>query len=81
MASSSLQDMYVSLLLERVRQERFPSPEHLDRIEAAVRRPEQLREYLDLLFERVAMTRYPSAAMLDRIQRLAALQQNAGTQA
>ena len=74
---ASVQDMYVRLLLDRVREENFPSTEHLDRLEAAIRTPQQLREYVELLFERVARTRYPSSAMLNRIQRLAHMQQNA----
>jgi hypothetical protein len=76
-AGSSVQDTYVRLLMDRVREERFPNPEHLDRIEASLRTPEQLREYLVLLLDRVTAMKHPSTAMLNRIQRFAAMEQNA----
>jgi hypothetical protein len=70
-AGSSLRETYVDLLLDRVREERFPNPDHLDRIEAAVRSPEQITEYALLLLSKVEGTRYPSGAILDRLDRLA----------
>lgn len=75
MARQSLQDMYVRVLLDRVGQETFPNPEHLDRIEAAWRTPEQLREYLELLLTWVGGMKRPSSALLDRIEHLAAVQE------
>jgi hypothetical protein len=71
MAGASLRDTYVELLLERVRNERFPNPEYLDRIEASIQNPEQAREYVDMLF-RWAAVPYPSGEILDRIERLVA---------
>jgi hypothetical protein len=71
MADSPIRHMYVALLLDRVGQESYPNPEHLDRIEACVQSPDQLREYVELLLDRVQQTKYPSTAMLDRVQRLA----------
>jgi len=73
-ARSSLQDVYVGLLLDRVRDEKFPNPEHLDRIEASLSTPQQLRKYIELLLEKVADMRRPSPAILDRLQRFAALE-------
>lgn len=73
MAGSSLRETYVGLLLERVRQENFPNPDHLDRIEATVRSPEQIVEYALVLLSKVERTRYPSGAILDRLDRLAKL--------
>jgi hypothetical protein len=58
MARQSLQDMYVRVLLDRVGQETFPNPEHLDRIEAALRTPEQL--YLELRLTWVGGMKRPS---------------------
>jgi hypothetical protein len=72
--TGTLQDVYVNLLMDRVREERFPHPEHLDRIEASLRTPEELREYLGLLLSIVGRTKRPSPTMLDRLQRLAALE-------
>jgi hypothetical protein len=71
-----LQDLYVRLLLARVRDERYPNPEDLDRIERALRTPEELREYIELLVDRVVSVERPSTAMLDRFQRFAALQES-----
>jgi dTDP-glucose 4,6-dehydratase len=73
MARQSLQDMYVRVLLDRVGQETFPNPEHLDRIEAALRTPEQL--YLELRLTWVGGMKRPSSALLDRIEHLAAVQE------
>jgi hypothetical protein len=70
MAGSEIQERYVSMLLERVRHDQFPSGEYMNRIEASLATPEQLMEYLEMLFEKVEGLRYPSLAMLDRIQRL-----------
>lgn len=73
MPGKSLREIYVELLLDRVRQEHFPNPDHLDRIEATVRSPEQIVEYVELLLSKVVGMRYPSGAILDRIQRLAVI--------
>ena len=73
MAGSSLRETYVELLLDRVRQENYPNPDHLDRIEATVRSPEQIVEYAEVLLSKVERTRYPSGAILDRLDRLAKL--------
>jgi hypothetical protein len=72
-AGSSLRETYVELLLDRVRQENYPNPDHLDRIEAAVRSPEQIVEYAEVLLSKVERTRSPSGAILDRLDRLAKL--------
>jgi hypothetical protein len=72
MAGSDVQERYVSMLLERVRRDRFPSAEDMNRIEAMLTSPEQLLDYLQVLFEKVEGVRHPSLQMLDRIQRLAA---------
>ena len=73
MAGSSLREIYVELLLDRVRQENYPNPDHLDRIEATVRSREQIVEYAGVLLSKVERTRYPSGAILDRLDRLAKL--------
>jgi hypothetical protein len=72
-AGSPLNETYVDLLLDRVRQENYPNPDHLDRIEAAVQSPEQLVEYLEVLFSKVEKARYPSGAILDRIDRIVSM--------
>ena len=62
MAGTSIRDVYVELLLDRVRQENFPNPDHLDRIEATVRSPEQVVAYVEVLLSKVEGLRYPSGA-------------------
>jgi hypothetical protein len=67
-----MQERFVQALVDRVREETYPSSAHMDLIEATVRRPEQLVEYLEALIEKVEATRFPSITMLRRIQRLVA---------
>jgi len=65
-------DRLLELILERIREDRYPSGELMDRAEANITRPEHLAAYLDVLLEKVDETWYPSKQMLDRIARLAA---------
>jgi hypothetical protein len=70
MGATSVRERYVELLFDKVREDRYPSGELLDRIEAALATREQAAEYLDLLVSRVEDSRYPSHQLLDRIERL-----------
>ena len=70
MDSSSLQDRYVDLLMERVRDDRYPSGELMDRIEDSVHSRERAADYLDVLYEKVGESRYPSKELLNRIERV-----------
>ena len=70
MATGSAHDRYMELLLEKVRGDRYPSGELMDRIEAGVATPEHARLYFELLMEKVEESRFPSKQMLDRIERL-----------
>jgi hypothetical protein len=60
------------MLMERVRQDRYPSHQLMDRVEAAFWTSEQVVEYLDLLLEKADESWYPSLQILDRIQRVLA---------
>jgi hypothetical protein len=71
MATTSARDTYVDLLFDKVRQDRYPSGELMDRIEAALASREQAEEYLAILVSKVEPCRYPSHGLLDRIERLA----------
>jgi hypothetical protein len=66
------QQRYVSMLMERIRQDRYPSHQLMDRVEAAFWTSQQLSEYLDLLLEKADEAWYPSKQILDRIHRLLA---------
>jgi hypothetical protein len=72
------QARYLAMLMERIRQDRYPSHQLMDRVEAAFWTSEQLAEYIDLLLEKADESWYPSLQILDRIHRLLAF---AATQA
>jgi hypothetical protein len=66
------QERYYEMLMERVRDDRYPSLQLLDRIEAAIWTSEQFNEYLEMLIEKADQSWYTSPQLLDRIQRLLA---------
>jgi hypothetical protein len=61
---------YVEMLSEKVRRDRFPSGNHMDRIEGALT-PETAGDYIEMLLEKVAAEKYPSPTMLARIENVA----------
>src|SRR3954452_5907774 len=61
---------YVQLLTEKVRQDRYPSGMHMDRIEAALT-PETAGDYLEMLMEKIANDKFASPTMLARIENVA----------
>jgi len=65
-----LQQRYYDILVERVRNDRYPSSQLLDRIEAALWTPEQIAEYVDALLTKIDESWYPSSRLLDRVQRM-----------
>jgi hypothetical protein len=69
---ATAQARYVAMLMERIRQDRYPSHRLMDRVEAAFWTSDQVVEYIDLLLEKADESWYPSLQMLDRIQRLLA---------
>jgi hypothetical protein len=58
---------YVQMLTEKVRQDRYPSGNHMDRIEASLT-PETAGDYLEILMEKIASEKYPSPTMIARIE-------------
>ena len=60
---------YVEMLMEQVREEDFPSNDHLNRIEELLT-PDTVDDYLAVLMEKVQETQFPSVSMLDRIEAL-----------
>ncbi len=65
-----LQQQYYDMLVERIRAERHPSHQMLDRIEATFWTSEQVTGYVALLLEKMEDTQYPSHQLLDRIERM-----------
>jgi hypothetical protein len=60
---------FVQILMEKVRQDRYPSGTHMAIIEQAL--PAQwIPAYLEILFEKVEDDPHPSIPMLQRIGRL-----------
>jgi aspartyl-tRNA synthetase len=68
-----LQQRYFELLSERVRNDRFPSHQLLDRMEASFSTPEQVTEYVEMLLDKTDESWYPSSQILDRIERVLTL--------
>jgi hypothetical protein len=64
------QDRYFDLILEKVEEDRYPSGELMDRLEAAFTSREQVEGYLGVLLEKIEPDHYPSKQMLDRVHRL-----------
>jgi len=59
---------YMRLLLDRIRADKYPSGELMDRIEILLDR-EHVDEYVEILFEKIEPCHYPSKQLLDRIAR------------
>ncbi len=56
----------LELLLDKVREDHYPSATHLDLIEELLT-PEDLDAYREVLFEKVANETYPSTSILKRL--------------
>ena len=67
---ATIQQHYFDVLMHRVRNDKYPSLQLMDRIEAALATPDQVAAYTDMLIDKVDETWYPSHQMLDRIQRM-----------
>ncbi len=59
----------LELLLDKVRQDTYPSATHLDMIEQLMT-PDDIDSYREVLFEKVETENYPSISILDRLVRL-----------
>ena len=60
----------VETLLEKIREDRFPSATQMAIVEEVLPR-EMIPEYIDVLLDKVAQDTVPSIPMLRRIQRVA----------
>jgi hypothetical protein len=69
---ASTQERYLEALMERVRQDRYPSHQLLDRIEAALFTSDQVVAYCELLLEKIDEAWYPSGQLMNRMQRMLA---------
>jgi nitrate/nitrite-specific signal transduction histidine kinase len=67
------QERLYEMLMERVRDDKYPSSQLLNRIEETMWTTDQLVQYIDLLLDKIDDAWYPSQQLLDRVQRLMAL--------
>ena len=71
MADAQLRDRFLVGMIDRVREDPYPSSAHMDLIESLL--PiEEMDVYLEVLLEKVESENFPSPSMLGRIQRLTA---------
>jgi hypothetical protein len=70
MTRDQVQGILVQLLLDKVRETRYPSPTHLDLIEASIP-PAMIPDYVEVLVEKVTQDTHPSLSHLRRLQRVA----------
>ena len=68
----STQERYYEMLMERVRTDRYPSHQLLDRLEAMFWTPEQIHAYAEMLIDKADESWYPSHQLLERIRRVLA---------
>jgi hypothetical protein len=59
--------------MERVRRDRYPSGQLMDRLEQTIYTPEQVVDYVELLIAKVDETWFPSGQMLNRVERMLGL--------
>ena len=63
---------YVNVLLDKVRQDTYPSTTQMSMIEQALATsPQLIPDYLDALLDKVADDRFPSISLLERIAAVA----------
>lgn len=65
--ANPIQERFAEVLLERIRQDQYPSTTHMDMFEA-VAPPRQLGMYLAHLMERIESEPHPSISMMQRVQ-------------
>jgi hypothetical protein len=60
----------VQLLLDKVREDQYPSSTQLNLIEESIL-PAMIPDYMEVLMDKVAQDTYPSLSLLGRLQRAA----------
>jgi hypothetical protein len=71
LSREDVQTALAKVLLERVRQDNYPSTTQMDLLEEVIP-PDLLRDYVNVLLEKTLTSRWPSISVLRRIQRLTA---------
>jgi hypothetical protein len=65
-----IRDQLVEVLMEKVRNDRYPSVDMLDKLEKLLD-PFELEEYAEVLLEKMRKDRFPSWNMIYRLHNLA----------
>lgn len=68
--ANPIQEALAEVLLERIRQDMYPSTTQMDMFEE-VAPPRQLGAYVAHLMERIESENYPSTSMMQRVQAIA----------
>ena len=71
MTRDQAQGRLVQMLMDKVREDPYPSATQMSLIEQSIPR-EMLGDYVELLVDKAAQDEYPSIPMLQRISRVAA---------
>ena len=61
MDGSALQQRLLDSLMGRIKEDTFPSPTMMDRVEGSLRTRTQVEEYAEVLLEKIEATRFPAA--------------------
>jgi hypothetical protein len=65
--ANPIQEAYAEVLLERIRQDQYPSATYMNMFES-IAPPRQLGQYLAHLMERIESEPHPSTSMMQRAQ-------------
>lgn len=68
MDGAALRQRLQDSLLDRIRDDTYPSPTMMDYVESTMRTREQVLEYAETLLEKIDATRYPSSSMINRVE-------------
>ena len=68
-ARSSAQQAIFGMMIDRIRQDNYPSPTMMNIVESHMTE-EQLPQYLDMLMEKIQDSQYPSMDMIRRVLKL-----------
>ena len=71
LSRKDVQTALAKVLLERVRQDNYPSQTQMDLLEEVIP-PELVRDYVNVLLEKTLTSRWPSISLLRRLQRVMA---------
>jgi len=69
LSPEQIQTALARVLLERVRQENYPSSTQMDWLEQIIP-PDLMREYVNVLLEKALSSRWPSVSIVRRLQRM-----------